>query len=157
MSCNSVCKLNQSLIFSGFFIIPYVVSSIGPQLLEETTGFHINKYLALILGPAILLAIAGSLGSTFAPFLSLFIIPLFILMVKIVNEHFLGNSSWIYAIAIPAVIYLTAYYVAKSREDRPSSEDPTFLESLPYLYLVVLLLLHIYIYFILGKNYKLLN
>ena len=90
-----------------------------------------------------------------------FIIFLFILMVKTVNQHFLGNSSWIYAIGIPVVVLLICYYYAKQIQDKKIKEEEhenlRFLQILPAIYLIVLLLLHIYIYFILGKNYKLLN
>ncbi len=145
--------------FIGFITISYVVSSIGPQLLEETTSFHINKYIGLILGMVSLciLFLLVKNSQIAELFLLYFTIPLFILMVKTVNEHFLGNSSLTYAIAIPIVVFLISYYASKSREDRPDSEDPTFLERLPAIYLIGIAILHIYIYFILGKNYKLLN
>ncbi len=162
--CNSVCQLKESLILSGIFIAPYVVSTIGPQLLEETTGFHIiNKHLALILGPVILFAIASSLGSNnslmFAFYLPLFVIPLFILLVKTVNEHFLGNSSWIYAIAIPIVVYYVSYFIAKQIDEGKLKEEDKIssLRKLALIYLVGVTVLHFYIYFALGKNYKLLN
>ncbi len=144
-------EIQIALVF-GFVILPYVMSTIGFQLLEEKTSFHINKYLGLILGPIILIFIASMLGSlnnknVIGYPILLFSIFLFILMVKTVNQHFLGNSSWIYAIGIPIVVFLICYYYAKQIDEKKIKEEDQksfqFLEILPSIYLIGILLLHI--------------
>ena len=95
--------LQIGLVF-GFVILPYVTSTIGFQLLQEKTSFHINKYLGLILGPIILIFIANileplmrdtskynTIGFTISIAIILFSIFLFILLLKILNNYFLGN------------------------------------------------------------------
>ncbi len=160
---------NNSLDGLAFLAVFYVVASIGPQLLEETTGLHIDKYLGLIAGPATLFVLYILIGitrtsDTMMMVLPLFVLFLFILMIKTVNQHFLGNSSWIYAIAIPIVLFYVSNYAYNLNKNRPNSENTTFLEKiltflqiLPAIYVIGIAILHIYIYFILGKNYKLLN